>query len=131
MKTEIEYLEPADILISINVTDFKKAEKFWIDDLGFKLGWDKGISDGWLEIETPVKGLVIGLNLVSNEKFVKEESKINIAVKNIEITKEYLEKRRIKTSEIRTILRTLKIMTVYDPDDNTISFVEGLKEYRL
>lgn len=131
MKTEIEYLKPADILVSINVTDLKKAEKFWIDDLGFKLGWDKGISDGWLEIETPVKGFVIGLNLVSVEEFVKEESKINIAVKNIEMTKEILEKKDIKTSEIRTIPGTLKIITVNDPDDNAISFVEGLEEYRL
>ena len=131
MKSKIEYLKPADILVSINVTDLKKAEKFWVEDLGFKLGWDKGIKDGWLEIETPVEGLTIGLNLVNEEEFDKEESKINIAVKDIEKTKELLERRGISASEIRTIPGTLKIITVFDPDDNAISFVEGLEGYRL
>ena len=131
MINKIEYIQPAYILVAINVRDLRKAEKFWVEDLGFERGWDKGIKDGWLEIETPVKGFVIGLNLVSEEEFVKEETKINIAVKAIETTKEVLEEKGIKTTEIRTIPGILKIMTVFDPDDNTISFVEGLEKYRI
>ena len=131
MEKKIEYFQPADILVTINVTDLKKAEDFWVKELGFKRGWDKGIEDGWLEIETPVKGLVIGLNLIKEEEFVKEKTGINIAVKNIETTKELLEKKGIDTTEIRIIPGTLKIMTAFDPDGNVIAFVQGLKKYRL
>ncbi|MCG3256758.1 MAG: VOC family protein [Candidatus Heimdallarchaeota archaeon] len=131
MNNKIAYLEPADILLSINVTDLKKAEKFWVEDLGFQRGWDKGLKDGWLEIEMHVKGLIIGLNRVKEEEFVKEETRINIAVKDIEIAKEFLEKKGIKTTKIRTIPRILKIMAVFDPDENAISLVEGLEKYRI
>jgi len=131
MERKIEYFQPMDILVSINVTDLKKAENFWVEELGFKKGWDKGIEEGWLEIETPVKGLVIGLNLIKENEFVKEKTGINIAVKDIEATKELLEKKGIETTEIRTIQGILKIMTVFDPDDNAIFLVQGLNKYRL
>lgn len=131
MKKQMEYQQPADILVSINVTNLKKAEKFWVEVLGFKRGWDKGLDDGWLEIDTPVKGFVIGLNLVKEEELERENSRINIAVKNVESAKEYLEKRGIQVTEIRTIPGVLKIVTTFDPDKNPISFVEGLDRYRF
>ncbi len=131
MKKQMEYQQPADILVSINVTNLKKAEKFWVEDLGFKRGWDKGLDDGWLEIDTPVKGFIIGLNLVKEEELERNNSRINIAVKNVESAKEYLEKRGIKVTKIKTIPRVLKILTTFDPDKNPISFVEGLDKYRF
>lgn len=130
MKKQMEYQQPADILVSINVTNLKKAEKFWVEDLGLKRGWDKGLDDGWLEIDTPVKGFIIGLKLVKEEELERENSRINIAVKNVESAKEFLEKRGIHVTEIRTIPGVLKILTVFDPDKNPISFVEGLDKYR-
>lgn len=128
MTNKIEYEDPHNIVISFDVKDLERAEKFYTEILGFKRGWEGGLEYGWLEIDVPVEGLIIGLNLKKEGEITPGSTTLNIGVKDAEKTKAYLDSKGVKTLEINEIPGMVKLVVAFDPDGNMISFVESLVE---
>jgi catechol 2,3-dioxygenase-like lactoylglutathione lyase family enzyme len=123
---KIQYREPFQATISIRVKDIETAANFYSDILGFERGWDEVLDIGWLEINLPLQGLVIGLS--KDEGEIKHGSTtLNIGVKDVEETHKYLVSRNVEIFRLNEIPDVVKTLAVFDPDGNKLVFVESLK----
>jgi len=124
----IGYVDPHNIVISFEVKDLERSAKFYTEILGFERGWEGGLDIGWLEINVPVEGLILGLSLKREGEVTHGSTTINFGVKNAEATKAYLDSKGVKTMDIYEIPNMIKMVMAYDPDGNMLAFIESLVE---
>ena len=123
--TNIKYRDSFQTTISIRVNDIERAAKFYSEILGFERGWDGALDQGWLEIDLPIEGLVIGLS--KDEGEIKHGSTtLNIGVMDVDKTHKYVLSKNVEIFRVSEIPNLVKTLAVFDPDGNKIVFVESL-----
>ncbi len=128
MTEKIGYADPQNIVVSFEVKDLERSAKFYTEILGFERGWEGGLDIGWLEINVPGEGLILGLSLKREGEVTHGSTTINFGIKDAEATKAYLDSKGVKTMDLYEIPNMIKMVMAFDPDGNMLAFVESLVE---
>ncbi|MHA2297579.1 MAG: VOC family protein [Candidatus Hodarchaeales archaeon] len=119
---KIPYRENS-IYFALNVTDINRAKKFYQDIFDLKIGFDGGEEVGWCELELPVKGAKLGLNLQREGEIKPGSGTLTFDVTNIDATKEYLESKKVKTTEITDLPDMVSYFNMNDSEGNIVQIV--------
>ena len=115
-------LEPGAI-VSIPVRDVRKSAAWYRETFGFGVArtLEKPV---WCELVTPTEGMRIGLAQVRQGE--PGDTTPIFAVRDIEHAAAELDSRQIATSEIVTVQGHARLLTLRDPDGNTLMLQEKL-----
>ncbi|MCK4896787.1 MAG: VOC family protein [Candidatus Heimdallarchaeota archaeon] len=120
-KTPIKYKA---IYFAVMVKDLERAKKFYEDTFGFKVAWYEGPEIGWCEFHLPTTNSRLGLNASGKDKeFGENNGVLSLEVENLEETKEYLDSKGIKTSEIFDNPNFVSFFNLEDSEGNRIQIV--------
>lgn len=112
------------MIFQLKVRDLDRAKKFYEEIFGFTNIWYEGPEVGWTEFDLPGDSPHLGLNPVEEgEEFEMDSGVFTIQVKNLEETKEFLDKNEIETSEIRDIPNMVSYFNMTDPEGNRVQIV--------
>ncbi|MCJ7648138.1 MAG: VOC family protein [Candidatus Lokiarchaeota archaeon] len=112
------------MLFQVKVKDLDRAKKFYEDLFGFKNIWYMSSEVGWTEFELPGDSPHLGLNTVlEGEEFEEDSGTFTIQVKNLEVTKNYLEEQGVKTTEITNIPDLVSYFNIMDSEGNRVQIV--------
>lgn len=100
-----------------------RAKKFYTSIFGFSIAWEGGDEVGWCELELPVKGVRIGLDLKKEGEIIHGSTTLTLNVNNLEVTQEYLKKNGVRISEIRDIPKMVSMFDCWDIDGNKILII--------
>ncbi|MHA1620043.1 MAG: VOC family protein, partial [Promethearchaeota archaeon] len=78
---------------------------------------------GWAEMDLPIKGVKIGLNLNPDVEVNPANNSLVIGVLDIEETKKYIESKEVKNDDIQDIPDMISFFNCWDPFGNKIEFV--------
>ena len=116
----ITFSEPLNGIVSMDVNDLDRAIDFYSRILGFEPSFVEAKEMGWVEIDTYVEGLLIGLNL-TEEEIKPSSTGFLMSIENCDAAKEYLDAKGVKTTEIRDIPDMVSLFEFYDSEGNMIS----------
>lgn len=120
-KTPIKYKA---IYFAVMVKDLERAKQFYEDTFGFKVAWYEGPEIGWCEFHLPTTTSRLGLNASGKDKeFGENNGVLSLDVENLEETKEYLDSKGIKTSEIVDNPNYVSFFNLEDSEGNRIQIV--------
>ena len=111
------------VYFSYNVKDYNKALHFYSEILGFEKGWDGGEEVGWVEFDLPYKGAKLGLNIQKEGEITQGSGVIVLEVTDIEKAKNYLDERKVKTTDIVDVPDMVSYFNFYDPEGNRLQIV--------
>ncbi|MFX1513562.1 MAG: VOC family protein [Promethearchaeota archaeon] len=111
------------IYFSYDVTDFKRAKEFYTNIFNFEITFDAGNEIGWCELDLPVKGVKLGLNLKQEGEMNIGSGKIVFMVNDLDATKDYLENKDVKTENIVDIPDMVSYFNMYDSEGNIIQII--------
>jgi predicted enzyme related to lactoylglutathione lyase len=115
--------ETPAVYISVGVSNYARAIKFYQDIFHFEKKWDYGEEVGWCELELPVIGVRIGLNLMRNQPVVSGTTTIGLNVSDLEGTKRYLDAKKVKTSEIVDLPGLVSMFDMWDSEGNVLQIL--------
>jgi len=119
-KFPIEFSEPLNGVISMDVNDLDRAMDFYVNILGFEPSFLEAKEMGWVELDTYVEGLLIGLNLTEDE--IQPSSTVFLmSIEDCDPAKEYLDSKGVKTTDIRDLPGLVSLFEFYDSEGNIIS----------
>ncbi len=111
------------LTVSIPVRDLKRSVAWYRRTFGFEIA--RELRDpAWCELATATPGVRIGLAQVDGG--VAGDTTPIFAVESIDIAAAALATGRIATSEIVTVAGRAKLLTLQDPDGNTLMLQEKL-----
>jgi catechol 2,3-dioxygenase-like lactoylglutathione lyase family enzyme len=113
------------ITISLDVSDLDRSKRWYQDVLGFRFLYEMP-EIGWCELETPTKGVNIGLSKVEE---VKHGGGLvpTFSVTDIEITRAKLEAQHVRfDGPTNTMPEMVKLATFFDPDGHPFMLAEIL-----
>ena len=116
-------MDDATFYFEIETHDYATAKKFYVDVLGFKVCLDIMEEFGWAELELPVKGTKIGLNLKSEGIITQGSIVLCIGVKNLNETRAYLAGHHVKMGEIRDVPGMVSLMDAWDFEGNKLTII--------
>jgi CreA protein len=126
LMTPFEY--DRQLVISVNVSDFKKSVDWYREALGFELVYALE-QYGWGELRTPYEGVFIGLG--QTEELKHGGTTPTFGVKDIGAARTHLESLGTKfDGETNEIEGMVKLATFYDPDGNAWMLAESLMHDR-
>lgn len=111
------------IYFQYNVKDFDRAKKFYTEIFGFEITFDGGSEVGWCELDLPVKGAKLGLNLKLEGDITPGSGTLTFDVTDLDATKSYLESNNIKTTNITDLPDMVSYFDMYDSEGNRIQIV--------
>ncbi|MCK8059917.1 MULTISPECIES: VOC family protein [unclassified Fusibacter] len=112
-----------EITCIISCHHLATSRKWYTDTLGFTLMYQ--VDDLlWAEFKTPMPGVTVGLEEV--ESFIPQNSILTISTPDIEAVASKLDLLDVKRDEIKTIEGLVKLMKIYDPDNNVLQFAQSL-----
>jgi predicted enzyme related to lactoylglutathione lyase len=118
---------PIDIskmYIQLKVENLERAKKFYEEIFNFNLAWYMSPEVGWCEFDLPGGDPRLGLNTIEEgEKIEPDSATFTIEVKNLDDTKNYLEKKKIETSDIRDIPNMVSYFNMTDSEGNRLQIV--------
>ena len=113
----LDYKE--SVYITMPVKDIVRAKKFYTDVLGLKVGFDGGEEVGWTEIETPLKGMNVGLTLMPDERFAPlTTGGLVLTVNDLETSKKHLLDKGVKVEEIVDVPKMISYFVFEDSEGN-------------
>jgi predicted enzyme related to lactoylglutathione lyase len=107
----------------LKVLDMERAKKFYEEIFGFKVEWYEDPEMGWCEFELPGGNPKLGLNLQEEGDIAPDSGVFTVQVGNLEETKEFLEAKGIKTTEIVDIPNMVSFMDITDSEGNRVQIV--------
>lgn len=115
-----------ELTLSVLVTDFAAARRWYTEKLGFKEMY--AVEEvGWVELQTPLGGATIGLNRLEAAHPGPGSVTITFGVQDIDATRAELEKRGVAfdgpTNEIPGMV---KLAPFHDPDGNALMLAQTL-----
>ncbi len=117
-KTEYLYFQ-------YHVLDIERAKDFYVNTFDFKVAYDGGTDIGWCELDLPVKGTRLGLNLLpEGSKLVSGSGVLSFEVTDLEKAKSVLENKGVPSDEIIDIPELVSYFNAVDSEGNKIQFVE-------
>ncbi|MFW9905547.1 MAG: VOC family protein [Candidatus Thorarchaeota archaeon] len=122
MTNEIPFKKDS-IYFQYNVKDMDRAKEFYTEIMGFKITWDGGSEVGWCELDLPVEGVKLGLNLKLEGEIINGSGILTIDVADLDITKSYLKNKDVKTTDITDIPDMVSFFDIYDSEGNKIQIV--------
>ncbi len=111
------------VVVSIPVRDLKKSSAWYRETLGFEVARTLP-EHAWCELSTATEGLRIGLAQV--ERGNAGDTTPIFTVKSIEAAAATLASKHIATSQVVTVAGQAKLLTLQDPDGNTLMLQERL-----
>lgn len=111
------------IYFEYDVKDFEGAKKFYSEIFGFEITWDGGTEVGWCQMNLPIPGVKLGLNLLREGEVKQGSGLLYLDTGNVEAVETYLKEKGVKTDPIRDIPNMVTILIAYDPEGNRIGFV--------
>ena len=112
------------LVISVNVSDFKQAVAWYREALGFEVTYELE-QYGWGEMRTPWEGVVIGLG--QSEELKHGGTVPTFGVKDIDAARAHLESLGTKfDGDTYEIEGMVKLATFYDPDGNAWMLAQTL-----
>jgi len=109
----------------IAVSDFKKSEDFFVRILGLKVN-NKSSEYGWLELTGMNGGAVLGVGEAMEQDKAGSNAVITFTVDNIEDTKQGLEDKGVKVSEVMEVPGHVKLANFVDYDGNMFQLAEEI-----
>ncbi|MFX1594227.1 MAG: VOC family protein [Promethearchaeota archaeon] len=107
----------------LKVVDIERAKKFYEEIFGFKIEWYEDPEVGWCEFNLPGGDPRLGLNLIEEGDIAPDSGVFTIQVLNLEETKEYLEEKGIKTTDIVDIPNMVSFFDMTDSEGNRVQIV--------
>ena len=107
----------------LKVVDMERAKKFYEEIFGFKIEWYEDPEVGCCEFNLPGGDPRLGLNLIEEGDIAPDSGVFTIQVLNLEETKEYLEEKGIKTTNIVDIPNMVSFFDVTDSEGNRVQIV--------
>lgn len=112
------------LVISVNVSDFKKSVAWYREALGFEVTYELE-QYGWGEMRTPWEGVFIGIG--QSEELKHGGTVPTFGVKDIASARKHLESMGTKfDGETHEIEGMVKLATFYDPDGNAWMLAQSL-----
>lgn len=109
----------------ITISDFKKSEYFFVNTLGLKV-LNKSPEYGWLELTGVNGGAVLGVGQCMEDNKAGSNAVVTFTVDDIEETKENLENKGVKVSEIMEVPGHVKLANFADHDGNLFQLAEEI-----
>ena len=123
MKQSLQLGLTTGAVVSIPVRDVRKSSAWYQETFGF--GVARALDEpAWCELTTNTDGLRIGLAQVQQAE--PGDTTPIFTVRNIERAAAALDSRQIATSEIVTVEGHARLITLQDPDGNTLMLQEEL-----
>jgi catechol 2,3-dioxygenase-like lactoylglutathione lyase family enzyme len=112
------------LVISVNVSDFKKSVAWYREALGFEITYELE-QYGWGEMRTPWEGVYVGLS--QTEELKHGGTVPTFGVKDIATARKHLESMGTTfDGDTYEIEGMVKLATFYDPDGNAWMLAESL-----
>lgn len=111
----------------IAVSDFKKAEQFFVHTLGLKVN-NKSAEYGWLELTGVNGGAVLGVGQCMEDNKAGANAVITFTVDDIEETREELKNKGVVTSEVMEVPGHVKLANFKDHDGNLFQLAEEISK---
>jgi predicted enzyme related to lactoylglutathione lyase len=111
------------------VKDLEASLRWYQDVLGCEIAFDLR-QGGWVELTTPVKGTLIGLQQAEpkQEAISAGDTTLMLGTTDIAGAETWLKSQRVKTEPIVEIPQTVKLMTFFDPDGHRLQLHQPWKE---
>ena len=104
--------------------DIERAKKFYVETFGFEVAWDGGSEVGWCELNLPVKGTKLGLNLLPEAaSLVPGSGVLTFDVTDLDKAKKLLEEKGVRSDEIIDVPELVSYFNAVDSEGNKIQFV--------
>ncbi len=114
------------LTLSIPVSDLNRSVAWYQDVLGLKLIYQMD-QLGWCELASPVARVNVGLSQVEAVK--RGETTPTWGVSNIEAARDALVEKGVKLDgEVQVIDGMVKLLGLFDPDDNAIMLYQDISE---
>ncbi|MHA1959964.1 MAG: VOC family protein [Candidatus Thorarchaeota archaeon] len=111
------------IYIEVSTKDFDAAKKFYTDVFGFETTWDGGAEVGWCQMDLPVPGVKLGINLLREGEVNPGTTMFYFDTDDIEALEKYLKEKGVETDPIVDMPDMVSILPFYDPDHNKLGAV--------
>ncbi|MBD3406783.1 MAG: hypothetical protein GF411_11770 [Candidatus Lokiarchaeota archaeon] len=111
------------IYFELDVKDLERAKEFYHRVLGLEVTWDGGDEVGWCQLDLPVPGTRLGLNLLREGEVTPGSGIIYFDTLDLDKTERYLLEHKVKTEPINDIPNMVSILIAHDPDGNRIGFI--------
>jgi len=114
------------VVVSIDVSDLKKAIAWYQDVLGLELSYV--MEDiGWCEMKTATPKLTLGLS--QREEVKVGDTTPTFGVSDIEQARTHLESHKVRfAGPTQTVAGMVKLATFYDPDGNSFMLAQTLQQ---
>ncbi len=107
-----------------SVKDIERAKNFYVETFGFEVVWDGGSEVGWCELNLPVEGTKLGLNLLpETASLVPGSGVLTFDVTDLDEAKKLLEEKNIQSDDIIDIPELVSYFNAVDSEGNKIQFV--------
>jgi catechol 2,3-dioxygenase-like lactoylglutathione lyase family enzyme len=120
----VEFETEASI-VSVHVRDMDAAKAWYQRVLGSQVYYELA-EQGWCEVTTPARGLLLGLNL-NPAATPSESSALGFGVKDMVAAKDWLMKNQVTLEgDVITIPGVVHLLYFADPDGNKLWFYQPL-----
>jgi predicted enzyme related to lactoylglutathione lyase len=107
-----------------SVKDIERAKTFYVETFGFEVVWDGGTEVGWCELNLPVKGTKLGLNLLpESANLVQGSGVLTFEVTDLNQARKMLLEKSVISDEIIDIPGLVSYFNAVDSEGNKIQFV--------
>ncbi len=113
-----DIFEEYALLAKINVSDLDASIKWYTEMLGLESDDKYYVPGVWAQLNTNIGGVAIGLS--QNTPTGTGEAVITFSVKDIEQTKESLEKNGLSVSKVSSAGKGVSLAFFKDPDGNSL-----------
>lgn len=111
------------VYFQIKVSDLGRAKDFYNGVFGFEVAWFMDTDVGWCEMQLP-NDARLGLNTREpGQDIIPSWGILTIDVENLEETRDYLDKKGLKPTEIADIPDMVSLFDVFDTEGNKIQIV--------
>ena len=88
------------------------------------MAWDGGKDVGWCELDLPVKGTRLGLNLLpEGSKLISGSGVLSFEVTDLEEARAILEEKKVSSDEITDLPGLVSYFNSFDSEGSKIQFV--------
>lgn len=116
--------DPANCVVSVNVSDFERSKSWYRDVLGFELHYE--LADyAWCELTTPF-GFTIGLGQV--ERVTPGNVVTTFGVRDIDAAIAELRAHDVKVEDWHEVPGMVRLSTFYDPDGTAWMLAQTLDD---
>lgn len=113
---------PANCVVSVNVSDYERSKAWYRDVLGFAVVYELG-DYGWCELSTPF-GFTVGLG--QSEQVTPGSIVPTLGVHDIDAAIAQLRARKVTVEDWHEVPGMVRLSTFYDPDGAASMLAQSL-----